>query len=426
MLTQHPLRQTIISEIHARPYALVPTPARVSFLALILDDETAETVRDHIATLCQQSSVARPAPDSMHHLAEIGPLTVRWEQHTEFYSISVTEAVDFEDPFGQPPIDRLDREWVERLPGRVISATHVAVESSEMPERGLEYVTKRLTDSQLVGSTIVNGGARYWTDYDIHPDGFGRILVRNISLSPRQMGRILRRLLEIETYQAMAMLAFPAAKAALPTVAAAERALGNIARQLADAANDPTVERRLLDDLSRLSAQVELSVSETAFRVSAAQAYDTLVARRIEELREERLLGLQMAGDFLYRRLAPAMATVQSLAARQNELSHRIGQATDLLRTRINVNLEEQNQKLLQSMDTRANAQLRLQRTVEGLSVVAISYYAISLIVYGAEAAAAAGILTVSLAIVGGLALPVVAFAVWRVAVSVRRAVVGE
>ena len=426
MLMQHPLRQTIISEIHARPYAHLPTPARVSFVALILEDETAETVRGHIATLCRQGGVPQPAPDSMHHLAEIGPLTVRWEQHTEFYSISVTEAVDFEDPFGQPPIDRLDREWVQRLPGRVISATHVAVESSDMPERGLEYVTKRLTDSQLVGSTIVNGGARYWTDFDIHPDGFGRILVRNISLSPRQMGRTLRRLLEIETYQAMAMLAFPAAKAALPTVAAAERALGDIVKKLSDAANDPTIERRLLDDLSQLSAQVELSVAETTFRVSAAKAYDTLVARRIEELREERLLGLQMAGDFLYRRLAPAMATVQSLAARQNELSHRIGQATDLLRTRINVNLEEQNQQLLQSMDTRVNAQLRLQRTVEGLSVVAISYYAISLIVYAAEAAGAAGILPISPAIVGGLALPVVAFAVWRVAVSVRRAVAGE
>lgn len=426
MLTQHPLRQSIISEIHARPYALVSAPARVSFVALMLDDETVETVRAHIATLCRNADEPPPGADSIHHLAKIGPLTVGWEQHTEFYSVSVSEAVDFDDPFGAPPIDRLEPGWVQDLPGRVISAIHIAVESDDMPERALDDVAKRISDSQLVGSEIVNGGARYWTDFDIHPDGFGRILVRNISLNPRQMGRILRRLVEIETYQAMAMLAFPSAKAALPTIAAAEGALAGIVEQLSGAANDPTIERRLLDDLSNLSAEVELSVAKTAFRVSAARAYDTLVMRRIEELREERLLDLQMAGEFLYRRLAPAMATVESLAARQSELSDRIGQATDLLRTRINVNLEEQNQKLLQSMDKRVDAQLRLQRTVEGLSVVAISYYAISLIVYGAEAASAAGILPVSPALVGGLALPVVAFAVWRIAVSVRRAVINE
>ena len=426
MLTQHPLRQAIIGEIHARPYPRVSTPARISFVALMIEDDSPDTVREHITELCRDGGAPPPQPDSMHHLVEIGPLTIRWEQHTEFYSVSVTEIGAFDDPFGNPPINQLPIKWVNALPGSTITATHIAVESDDMPERSLEYVTKRMSDSQLVGSTIVDGGARYWTDFDIHPDGFSRILVRNVSLNPRQMGRILRRLEEIETYQAMAMLAFPSAKAALPTIAAAEVALSGIVEKLADTTNDASIERRLLDDLSNLSAEVELSVAKTAFRVSAARAYDTLVRRRIDELREERLLGLQMAGEFLYRRLEPAMATVESLAARQQELSNRIGQATDLLRTRVNVSLEEQNQQLLQSMDRRANAQLRLQRTVEGLSVVAISYYAISLIVYGAEAAGAAGLLPIPPAIVGGAAIPVVAIAVWRVAVSIRRAINNE
>jgi len=426
MLSQHPLRAAIIGEIHARPYALVTVPARVSFIALMLEDETADDVRRHVADLCRRADVPAPDSDSMHHLMEIGPLLVRWEQHTEFYSIAVSESGEFSDPFRETPIRRLESDWVDGLPGQAISATHLAIESADMPERGMDGVAAHLSDDRLVGSEIVDGGARYWTDYDIHPDGFGRVLVRNNTLDPRQMGRILRRLLEIETYRAMAMLAFPAAKAALPMISSAEKTLSDIVEQLAGTARDSVDERRLLDELSNLSAEVGLSVARTAFRVSAARAYETLVRRRIDELREKRLQGLQMAGDFLYRRLAPAMATVESLSARQAELSDRIGQATDLLRTRINVSLEEQNQQLLQSMDDRASAQLRLQRTVEGLSIVAISYYAVSLILYGAEGAGAAGWLPIPPEVVGGLAVPIVALAVWRAAVAVRRALVNE
>ena len=47
---------------------------------------------------------------------------------------------------------------------------------------------------------------------------------------------------------------------------------------------------------------------------------------------------------------------------------------------------EANNQDLLASLAHRQKLQLRLQQTVEGLSVVAISYYTISIVAYIAKA----------------------------------------
>ena len=82
------------------------------------------------------------------------------------------------------------------------------------------------------------------------------------------------------------------------------------------------------------------------------------------------------------RRFDPAMRTVQSLDSRLQDLISRAIRTGDLLRTRVDVERQTQNQELLSSMNRRADAQLRLQRTVESLSVVAISYYATGLSLY--------------------------------------------
>ena len=74
------------------------------------------------------------------------------------------------------------------------------------------------------------------------------------------------------------------------------------------------------------------------------------------------------------------MRTVKSTQERLQAMSDRALRAGDLLRTRVDVERSAQNQELLTSMDKRADLQLRLQRTVEGLSVVAISYYAVNLV----------------------------------------------
>ena len=95
--------------------------------------------------------------------------------------------------------------------------------------------------------------------------------------------------------------------------------------------------------------------------------------------------GYDTWAGFLQRRVAPAMRTCRSVEERQANLSRKLTRATTLLRTWVDVEVEKQNRDLLASMNNRARLQLRLQQTVEGLSVAAVSYYVVGLIGYLAK-----------------------------------------
>jgi uncharacterized membrane-anchored protein len=134
-----------------------------------------------------------------------------------------------------------------------------------------------------------------------------------------------------------------------------------------------------LNDLLAISAELESLAVRFSFRSGATAAYEAIVNDRIGVMREERFGGRQTFGEFMMRRYDPAMRTVKSTEARLRAMIERAARAAELLRTRVDVERSAQNQLLLESMDRRADLQLRLQHTVEGLSVVAISYYAVNL-----------------------------------------------
>jgi len=172
-------------------------------------------------------------------------------------------------------------------------------------------------------------------------------------------------------------------------------------------------DQELLDTLVSLAASVERATAEHIYRFSASQAYYTLVGQRLTELREKAIPGTQMIGEYLQHRLSPAMATVASTARRLASLSGRVARASDLLRTRVNIATEAQNHELLAKLNRGQEMQLHLQSTVEGLSIAAISYYVISLLLYGAKALKAAG-LQINPEMAAGALVPVVLWAVWR------------
>jgi uncharacterized membrane-anchored protein len=279
----------------------------------------------------------------------------------------------------------------------------------------------------VVGAEIGDGAGLAYTDFRMHEDGFGRFLVLNRSFTPRQAGRMLQRLFEIEAYRMMSLLALPIARAQLPRIAAIESALARLTATIAGgsggavepgAREAATDDETLLQELTRLAAEVEQALSASQFRFGACRAYAELVATRITELRERRLPGLQPVDEFMARRFKPAVATVQTAAQRLHVLSERVAQASNLLSTRVDIARERQNQALLASMDRRAKLQLRLQQTVEGLSVAAIVYYVAGLVGYLAKAAMQAG-LPVQPDLVVGVAIPIVAVAALA---AVRRA----
>ena len=242
-------------------------------------------------------------------------------------------------------------------------------------------------------------------------------------MTPRQAGRYVQRLLEIDTYRMVALLALPLARELSPYLAASERELAEITTLMAQEGERD--EPSLLDRLTRLEAEIESRYSDTHYRFAAAAAYYGIVRRRIDELREERLEGLQTFREFTERRLAPAMNTCTAVAQRQESLSKRVARATQLLSTRVDVARERQNQDMLASLNRRAKIQLRLQETVEGLSIAAITYYIVGLVGFAAKAIQEAGA-PINPTIVVGASIPVViviiAFGVRRL----RRMVMGE
>ena len=105
------------------------------------------------------------------------------------------------------------------------------------------------------------------------------------------------------------------------------------------------------------------------------------------------------------------MNTCLAVANRLETLSQRITRVTQLLSTRVDITHERQNQAVLEQMNRRAKLQLRLQETVEGLSVAAITYYIVGLFGYLAKAVKAAG-LPLNPDIATGVSIPIVIVAV--------------
>ena len=407
---EHPQRRVLNDELHARPYVRLRSPARVSHLALVTGQSDADD-RSHIVELCRRFGADAP-PDGVNYwFVNLGPCWMNWESHTEFSTYTFYCHDEFLDAFEETVIDRIPSDWLDGLDGQVLVAVNLALMSSQVPAPGQADLERWFPSGLWAGSLASGGQAEVWADFRIHDDDFSRMLVRDINLDERKAGRLVQRLFEIETYRMMALLAFPLAREHGGRVTWAVRSLADITHALTDT-GDPEDEHRLLGQLSELAAEVERIAAATHYRFSAARAYYTLVQRRIDELREERVEGKPTVNEFMERRLAPAMRTCESLRERVELLSKRITRAANLLRTRVDVALEQQNRDLLESMDRRAKLQLRLQQTVEGLSVVVLSYYSVGLVGYLIKALYAAG-LPVDPDLLTGLSIPFVVAAVW-------------
>ncbi|MFP3441210.1 DUF3422 family protein, partial [Pantoea sp. SIMBA_133] len=102
--------------------------------------------------------------------------------------------------------------------------------------------------------------------------------------------------------------------------------------------------------------------------------YANIVLARINELREERIGNYPRLGMFILRRFEPAVRYCDAMNRRVETLATSATRLNDLLRTRTQVEIERQNYKILQSLDARASSQLKIQKAVEGLSIIVISY----------------------------------------------------
>lgn len=415
----HPLRKSLTDEVHARPFAALVPPERVSHLAMTSGEDARAADRAALDALCRRFGVPLADEGVAHYFASFGAFRLKWERHTEFCAWTFFAQGDFSDPFAAPAIGLVPQDWLATLPGERLVGIHVAIDPRDRPARSAEELARYFSADSMVASRVAGGAAEAWADFRHHDDGFGRRLIHDVALTPRQAGRLVQRLLEVGTYHMLALLALPVAREASTKIAEADIELGSIigAMQRFDRRAE---ERPLLDRLMALAVDIERLTAKSDFRFGSARAYYALVERRIAEMREERLEGFQTISDFMDRRLAPAMRTCESTAARLTNLAERISRAGSLLRTRVDIALEAQNQVLLTSMDRRAQQQLQLQQTVEGLSVAAISYYVVGLVGYALNAVAAAGV-HVNHDLALGIAIPLVVGGVWFGIGRIRR-----
>ncbi len=419
----HPQRITLADEVHARPPELLPTPARVSYVAVLVDSEARQQELRHLQSLCARYDVAGPLVDATHFRTRLGAapgaLRVKWERHGEFsgYTFSVEGLAEVS--FDASAAQQLPVGWLAAVPGRTVAAVHAEVTAAQpgLPSApDAQALARRFGGHMVVGADIAEGAGTLYTDFRLHDDGCSRLWLINRKLTLAQTGRMLQRLFEVEAYRVLALLALPIARRQGPRIAAIETALATFTDQMArETTSDGSHDEALLHELMRLAAEVESGIAASQFRFGACDAYHGLVRRRIAELRESRLPGLQTIDEFMSRRLAPAAATCANVSQRLTDLADRIGQASALLATRVGIAREQQNQALLASMDRRAKLQLRLQQTVEGLSIAAIVYYVAGLIGYLAKAAKGAGV-RIEPDVIVGVSIPVVAvLMIWTV-----------
>jgi len=414
----HPDRAALHNEIHARPPDALASRVSVFHLVMLADEAERRRSREHLDRLLAEFHAPRPAADAIHFRVDLPRFRVRWELHTEFVTWSFSRVLDPHFAVLEPIAsarDSVPREWLAELPGQALCqiellAIPLAVMRERIPERAL------FDEATLVGARVLGDQAEVLTDFQIHADGSSRFLVGMApSMPPRQRGRLVQSLLEVETYRMAGLLGLPLAREAGPILGQAERELAALAEAIQRA--DPEGEAALLDRLTRLAAAVESLYANTHSRFTATAAYFELVDKRLAFLGETKLGTLPTLGAFVERRLSPARSTCAWTMHRQDMLSQRVSRVSNLLRTRVEIDQQRSSRELLAAMNARQDMQLKLQTTVEGLSVAAITYYIVGLMAYAVEALVPLG-WPLSAKLTAAVAIPFVAGGVWW---SIRR-----
>ncbi len=383
-IEDHPLRYAMANELHARPFPAVAAPSRAAYLAIKPANNAAGRDRNadraHLIELLDRFGAQHPQPDATHYFGKIGKHHLKWESHTEFVTYTIFGEGLAERPFDAATFGVFPEDWLASAPGTRVTSALIRIEVAEgddgISEKARDwFVPESLAISRVIEDDLVVAG-----DFRIDHNGHMRFAVfARPQVDDRRVGRVVQRLCEIETYKAMSMLGLSRARALGAKMGEFDNRLTGLLDTMRSADEDPAT---VLQALLEVSAEIENTIAQSSFRFGATGAYETIVNQRIAVLREERFQGRQTFGEFMMRRFDPAMRTVKSTQERLQAMSDRALRAGDLLRTRVDVERSAQNQELLTSMDKRADLQLRLQRTVEGLSVVAISYYAVNLVLY--------------------------------------------
>ncbi|NRB01310.1 MAG: DUF3422 domain-containing protein [Rhodobacteraceae bacterium] len=420
-IEDHPLRYELAHELHARPFPPLAAPCRAAYLAIKRPEDAAardrEADRAHLLALLDRFGADHPKPGATHWFGALGRYRLKWESHTEFVTYTVFGDGVAKRPFDAATFDVFPSDWLEAAPGVRITSALIRVEVLEDEAAIPAKIDDWFVAESVAVSRVIDDEAVIAGDFRIDEAGHMRFAVfARPETGERRVGRIVQRLCEIETYKSMSMLGLARVRSLGPDMSRLDGEMSALTQEMAGGTERADV---TLTSLLTISSELENMLAKNSFRFGATGAYDALVSQRVAVLREERFDGRQTFAEFMMRRFDPAMRTVKASERNLRQMADRATRAANLLRTRVDVERSAQNQQLLESMDQRADLQLRLQRTVEGLSVVAISYYAVNLVLnmlgpVGAEVGVSKLVLT-------AVVTPLVILGVWAMVRRIRK-----
>ena len=427
-------------ELHARPYIKLGNNLRTFHFAYLIKDNDEIKAWKHLNKyLISEGFQKLPKEHYKYWVAENENLIIRYECHTEFISLTLiypntilSQKKKIPNLFDDEFLSKLPTQFLENFPGKHFLSTWIEMASSAYNYQPID-VEKYFFHDNFSGSNVAEDGANVFISFKTDSSnfigsGFRRVFIQNKNLRTRRTGRLLQRIVELETYQVLSLLGLSQVRTETANLSYLEKKITEITKSVSGKAkknlvNKSNTNQNYQNDLNELSyvvAKIEEIASSTNYRLSATSAYYKLVEQRIIDLREERLKSFQTHNEFLSRRLQPAIRTCEAFSRRLESLAVRAQRADNLVRTQIELSIQIQNKNLLESMEVRARAQLRLQETVESLSIVAITYYVVGLLSTLVEPISFEKMF-ISKSVFLSLSVPIILIIIWYLAKMVRK-----
>ena len=427
-------------ELHARPYIKLSNNLRTFHFAYLLKENDEKKSWAYLDKFLGKIDFQKlPKEASKYWVAEGKDLIIRYECHTEFISLTLIypNKIDIENInkaklFDENFLRILPIEFLKNFPGKHLLSSWIEMVSSNYNYKPID-IERFFYHDNFAGSNVADDGANVFMSFksdrtNFLGSGFRRVIIQNKNLRTRRTGRLLQRIVELETYQVLSLLGLPQVRNETINLSNLEKQITEITKSVSKTTKKNLDKKSIrypdyqqdLNELSYVVAKIEEIDSSTNYRLSATSAYYKLVEQRIQDLRESRLESFQTNNEFLSRRLQPAIRTSEAFSRRLESLATRAQRADNLVRTQIEMGVQIQNKDLLKSMELRARAQLRLQETVESLSIVAITYYIVGLLSTMVDPINF-DLIFISKELFLALSVPIILISIWYVAKMVRK-----
>ncbi len=371
-------RHEISNEIHRRPYLELQSPLRISMINILTKNQQKNYY--YLEELCKYLSIPSPSENclSFNHLHE-EKFKLKWESHREFctFQFIVNDEIDSKELFKKSSLNEVPDLWINSL-DNIVNSVNLEVTNNISNEID---IYNSFDNNYIVGSYVNDQRARIFSDFRIDGNGYHRILMINDNLTKHQLGRAVQRVLDIESYRSMVMIGLFKSKNINNTI---DELTYNLLQVNNEFENNKKINlEEYYSKLNYISNKAYKLNNENKFRFQATNSYFPIINERLKELKLSTINSIQPYDTYLNSRLSPAKRTSETTEKRLNETLEQIDRTANLIQTNVELEVKNGNNLLLESMNKKTDIQIKLQKAVEGLSTVVLTYYTVGLFNYG-------------------------------------------